>query len=82
MGQAIRRASFCFGGRRGRSMAARGASATVHSASDWIHEQAAALEAPRVENIALANFFGKQCDMRSKTMHEELIIVAHCHGLT
>src|SRR6516164_463939 len=40
------------------------------------------VEAPRVENIALANFFGKQCDMRSKTMHEELIIVAHCHGLT
>ena len=30
-----------------------------------------------VENIALANFFGKRCDMRSKTMREELIGVAH-----
>src|SRR5215472_16146830 len=36
----------------------------------------------RVENIALANFFGKPCDMRSKTMREQLIVVVHCHRLT
>jgi hypothetical protein len=35
-----------------------------------------------IENIALANFFGKRCDMRSKSMREELIIVAHSHSLT
>src|SRR6516225_5414885 len=35
-----------------------------------------------IENIALANFFGKRCDMSSKSMREELIVVAHCHSLT
>ena len=29
--------------------------------------------------MALANFFGQRCDMRSKTTCEELIVVADCH---
>jgi hypothetical protein len=45
------------------------------------HGAGACVERLGVENIALANFFGKRCDMRSKTMHEELIVVAHYHPL-